>query len=593
MRSIFPPLKSKPRFALDLTLLPTGIILLEIAVTLTDLLKIQPGNTNELLIMRAIHTITLFAIAKAAGKILEHRKIIEVSYTQIFILGVTLSALSEGSRRILAELFDVSLDFAPHRLLIILVHGLFWIPVLIIVGGRLTDIFVVFKEYEKRLLIKTRIHIRTSASFKLEQESLQDDVRKNLVNESNSLLVLLNSSDRTTLSLSERNAAVQAHLKGVNLRALSLSLEKKSELGSETTVFGQNLHSLEMLGKQFSLLYKWTAIKSPLSAWFYTILSTVLVAPAFINFFTSFLQLLASWAPLLLATYLLARLNVGVLRKNGKYSIPISNLLIIFIGLLPGISNKIGQMVSLNIETSFSFWLSGVFFATGYYIYIRFLQITQPEAISSISNDELEASPTLEKAVLKIISQEFDQAFSHRWAIYIHGKILTRLAATSLKLEQALIANDSALFDSGLEKLKSLLSNPTREFDEGNSDLQTEVASRLDPWDGLINLTVRIDPALKSISSPRVRDFGEAIEEIISNSVRHGGSQNISVNVTQMAHPDVLIRVEDDAVNPLPLIVTRIGLGTKILNLVSDGRWTIRRNEQRTIFEMTMSLLEE
>jgi two-component sensor histidine kinase len=160
-------------------------------------------------------------------------------------------------------------------------------------------------------------------------------------------------------------------------------------------------------------------------------------------------------------------------------------------------------------------------------------------------------------------------------------------------LEQALIANDSALFDSGLEKLKSLLSNPTREFDEIHTDLQTEVASRLDPWDGLINLTVRIDPALKSISSPRVRDFGEAIEEIISNSVRHGGSQNISVNVTQMAHPDVLIRVEDDAVNPLPLIVTRIGLGTKILNLVSDGRWTIRRNEQRTIFEMTMSLLEE
>ena len=66
MRSIFPPLKSKPRFPLDLTLLPAGIILLEISVTLTELLKIQPGNTNELLIMRAIHTITLFAIAKAA-----------------------------------------------------------------------------------------------------------------------------------------------------------------------------------------------------------------------------------------------------------------------------------------------------------------------------------------------------------------------------------------------------------------------------------------------------------------------------------------------------------------------------------------------
>jgi len=593
MRSIFPPLKSKPRFPPDLTLLPAGIIFLEISVTLTELLKIQPGSTSSLLIMRAIHTITLFAIATATGKILKQRKIVKLSYTQIFALGLTLSALSEGTRRILAALFDISLDFAPHRLLIILVHGLFWIPVLIILGGRLTNIFFVFKDYEKRLLIKTRIHIRTSSTFKLEQELLQNGIRKNLVNESNSLLELLNSSDRKTLSLSERNPAVQAHLKGVNLRALSLSLEKKSELGSETTVFGQNLNSLKMLGKQFSLLYKWTAIKSPLSALFHTIISTILVAPAFINFFTSFLQLLASWPPLILATYLLARLNVRVLRKNGKYSIPISNLLIIIIGLLPGISNKIGQLISPNIQTSFSFWLSGVFFATGYYIYIRFLQITQPEAIASISNDDLKASPTLEKAVLKIISQEFIQAISHRWAIYIHGKILTRLAATSLKLEQAVIANDSALFDSGLEKLKSLLSNPTREFDEIHTDLQTEIASRLDPWDGLINIVVHIDPTLASITNLRVQDCGEAIEEIISNSVRHGGSQNISVNVTQLAHSDVLIRVEDDAVNPLPLFVERVGLGTKIFNLVSDGRWAIKRNEQGTIFEMTMSLLED
>jgi signal transduction histidine kinase len=593
MRSIFPPLKSKPRFPLDLTLLPAGIILLEISVTLTELLKIQPGHTQKLLFMRLMHAIALYAIAKIAGIILKHRKIIEVSYTQLFVLGVTLSALSELARRILASSLDVVLDFSSHRFLIVLVHGLFWIPVLIIVGGRLTEIFSVFKDYEKRLLIKTRIHIRTSASFKGEQELLQDEIRKNLVQESNSILELLNSSDQKSLSLSERNNILQPHLKGINLRALSLRLEKKSESDSETTVLGQNLHSLNMLAKQFSILYKWTAKKSPLSVWVYTILSTVLVAPPYINFFTTFLQLLASWPPLILATYLVARLNVRVLRSNGKYSLAISNLLIILIGFLPSISNKIGQLISPNTQTSFSFWLSGVFFAIGYYFYIRFLQITQPEAISSISNDDLEASPTLERAVSKTISEEFDQAISHRWAIYIHGKILTRLAATSLKLEQALISDNSTPFDSGLEKIKSLLSDPTREFDEGNSDVQTEVDSRLNPWEGLINLNVHIDPALAGISNPRVRDFGEAIEEIISNSVRHGGSQNITVNVTQMAHPDVLIRVEDDAIHPLPLIVTRIGLGTRILNLVSDGRWTIKRNEQKTTLEMTMSLLED
>ena len=181
---------------------------------------------------------------------------------------------------------------------------------------------------------------------------------------------------------------------------------------------------------------------------------------------------------------------------------------------------------------------------------------------------------------------------SHQWATFIHGKILTRLAATSLKLQQAVDHNDLENFESGLKNLKKILDSPTAEFDQNLMNLMSEISSRLDPWEGLITIKVSIDPILEMVTNGRVKDLGEVIEEIISNSVRHGDSQNISIIITSSDYPDIKLLIEDDAVNPLPSIPSRVGLGTKILNLVSDGRWSISRNGAKTTVKLTMSLLE-
>ena len=109
----------------------------------------------------------------------------------------------------------------------------------------------------------------------------------------------------------------------------------------------------------------------------------------------------------------------------------------------------------------------------------------------------------------------------------------------------------------------------------------------------MIAIKIKIDPALADISNERVKDLGEVIEEIISNSVRHGGSQNILIDITSIAHPDIQVSIEDDAVNPLPSVPSRVGLGTKILNLVSDGRWSISRNGAKTTVKLTMALLDK
>jgi two-component sensor histidine kinase len=282
-----------------------------------------------------------------------------------------------------------------------------------------------------------------------------------------------------------------------------------------------------------------------------------------------------------------------VLRRGGKFAILQTNLLTLLIGFIPFLEMLVFMAFLPNEAIEFPLAVIAIFYPLGFFVYIRFIQIIQPQAIAAITNDEIYTSQSLNSAVSKIVMDEFKQSMSHQWAIYIHGKILTRLAATSLKLQQAVDYNDVENFEAGLNGLKVILENPTKDFDQNPMTLKAEIASRLDPWEGLITINVVIDPALEMVSNDRVKDLGEVIEEVISNSVRHGGSQNISIKITSSDHPDIQLMIEDDAVNPLPLVPARIGLGTKILNLVSDGRWSISHLDAKTTVKLTMSLLEK
>jgi hypothetical protein len=350
------------------------------------------------------------------------------------------------------------------------------------------------------------------------------------------------------------------------------------------------MRSLNLISKQFNILYNFTARKAPVPAWVYTLLTFALLLPNYINFF-SLLQVLITLPGLLVIQLIAIQIN-KTLRHGGKYAILQTNFLTLLIGLLPFIEMILLSTLVPDLTEKFPIVIIGVFYPLGFFVYMRFVQIIQPAAIRAIKGDEIYASPSLKEAISNIVKDEFKQSMSHQWATFIHGKILTRLAATSLKLEQAVVNDDINNFDIGLANIKSVLSDPTREFEQSSFDLKSEISSRLDPWEGLIAINFKTDPELADISNERVKDLGEVIEEIISNSVRHGGSQNISINITSVGHPDIQVVIEDDAVNPLPSIPSRVGLGTKILNLVSDGRWSISRNGAKTTVKLTMSLLE-
>jgi two-component sensor histidine kinase len=595
MREIFPSIKTKPTFTLNFALAYIGVIVLEISIAGTELLKLYPESKTEVIEVRVIHGIFAFALIFATKLILKARKIEKTGYIGLALVGLWIAIPSLLFRIFLMENFDLITNsqiqsFFAKQFFVSLIQAFFWIPVVIILGGQRILILEAFKKYEKRLIISGRKEVRESHDFIVLKKEVDHAFRNELIINTSLLLNSLNSSDDKKLSLKERNEIMQRCLRENVLREFSQRLNQKSEAVDRVSNYEQDIRSLNLIRKQFNILFNFTARKEPLPAWVYTLLSFAILLPTYINFYTVFEVLIC--LPGFLVIHLTAIQINKILSRGGKYAILQLNLMTLLVGFLPVTQLTLFNVIIADFSEEFPLLISAVIYPLGFFVYMRFIQIIQPEAISAITDDQIYASPALKSAISKIVKGEFKQSISHQWATFIHGKILTRLAATSLKLEQAVSNNDIESFEAGLKNIVLVLEDPAREFEQNILTLKSEISSRLDPWDGLISIKISIDAALENVSNERVHDLGEVIEEIISNSVRHGGSQNISINISSSIHPDIHVQIEDDAVNPLPLVPSRIGLGTKILNLVSDGRWSISRADAKTTVELTMSLFE-
>ena len=151
MRTIFPPLKSKPVFNLDFSLVYVGIIFLELSISATELFKLYPENKVEVVLIRAIHTIFTIGFLVLTQLTIQVRKVTKAGYLGLTVIGLSLAIPSLLIRVLLMENFELITDsqitsYFEEQFLISLVHAFFWIPVVIILGGQRNKIIEAFKE---------------------------------------------------------------------------------------------------------------------------------------------------------------------------------------------------------------------------------------------------------------------------------------------------------------------------------------------------------------------------------------------------------------------------------------------------------------
>ena len=589
MRPLLQGLRSDNKHKIDFSLVPIGIILIEFSVFTTQLSKDQYNSLRNLIILRVLHTILMVTFSFLLSRLFIRLKKTELNYRTLAITGTLVIGLGDFIHRFMGPALGVELVNAERRVGIILLQGCFWFPAFIIVGSKRTEIFQQFKLYEQRLIVATRAGSRASEDFAEIQREIQGRIRGELSTLCNELKDSISRIWNSDKEFFDKNNAIQAELVGEKLRKLSMELDSYGSGHQGASFLGQNISSVNLLVKQFRILYSTTVRNAPLRTSTYAIVLIALVTPPYINYF-SFNETIVSY-PLMAGSIIIASHFISKsLASSSVNALRNSSILIYLTGFLPVISNVIGQAITHDPKTKYPVLITAVVLPISYYIFIKALQVLNPHALKLIQIDKLEASQALKTAVTKVVADEFSHTLSHRWAIYIHGKILTRLAATALKLETAANSGDSQTFHDTVDSLLNLLNNPDAEFEQDSMDLKSEVSSRLDPWIGLLDVDLHIDSELESINNPKVRDLGAVIEELVSNSMRHGKAHKISLRVANAGEKDIQITAVDDSSTAPPAQIARYGLGTRIFNLASDGRWSITRVESGTEFKLTMAI---
>jgi len=589
MRSLLQGLRTEKKYKIDFSLVPLGIIIIEFSVFTTQLSKDQYSSLRNLIILRVLHTILMVTLSSLLSRLFIRLKKTELNYRTLAIIGTLVIGIGDFIHRFMGPALGVELVGAERRVGIILLQGCFWFPAFIIVGSLRSEIFHHFKEYEQRLIIATRARGRKSDEFVSIRMGLQDQIRRELTASCNALIESISQVRNRSGNLAAENQAIQPHLLGDDLRKLSMKLETFGSEQQGSKILGQNVRSINLLIKQFRILYATTARSAPLGRSAYALVLIALITSPIINY-SSLNEALIAYPLMILIITVAARFTSRALSSNSPHALRNSSILIYLTGFLPMISNLLGQAINPDPNEKYPIYITGLIVPISYYIFVAVLQVLHPRSLELIRNDELQASGALQDAVTKVVGDEFSHTLSYRWAIFIHGKILTRLAATALKLETAANAGDSQAFESTVDSLLSLLKNPDAEFEQLDADLETEVSSRLDPWLGLLDVDLHIDQELMSVRNDRVRELGEVIEEIISNSMRHGKAQKVALRVIKSGYRDIQIIASDDATIAPPEVQSRYGLGTRIFNLASDGRWSITRVESGTEFKLTMAI---
>jgi hypothetical protein len=589
MRKLFSGISSNIKHTIDFSLVPVAIIFIEFSVFITQLSAGSYGSLGNLILLRFIHTVAMIFVSTVVSWVYIWLNKPALSYRTLALTGVLVLAFGDITHAYLASVLNIELISIYRRLGIIGLQGILWFPAFMIIASNRKEIVRQFKAYEQRLIVATRLRSRTSQEFVELQKDIQGRIRAELLASSKALKDAIEQISLSKIDLAAQNQLIQPLLTGEDLRKLSMNLDTFQPSPVRRTTLGRNSKSLNLLLQQFRVLYASSVRLAPLRKATYALVLIALVSPPYINFY-SIKEFLFSFPILVVFIIVFANLITKSQSRNTPNSLLLSSVLIYATGLLPFVVNLLGQAIYHDPQTRFPILVTGLVLPLTYYLSMEVLQILRPSALSLIRNDELEASQTLQSRVNQIVSDEFSQNLSHQWAVFIHGKILTRLAATSLKLETAAKQGDVRTFNATVDSLLSMLSAPDVEFAQKATDLQTELANRLDPWLGLLDIDLKIDQNLKSIRNSRVRDIGEVTEELISNSIRHGKSKEIALTITRLDEKDIQIVAVDNALVAPQVIAQRTGLGTRIFNLASDGRWSLQRVGLNTEFRLTMEI---
>jgi nitrate/nitrite-specific signal transduction histidine kinase len=221
--------------------------------------------------------------------------------------------------------------------------------------------------------------------------------------------------------------------------------------------------------------------------------------------------------------------------------------------------------------------------ALGLSLLLWLLQITLfASVVTEVQTSRSEVRAELLKLTGKAdINADFSRAAnriaSRDLAQHVHSNIQNQLLARALTFDTKNLTESQ--IDQQLSEVQTLLDNAMNSNSPSSQGaLLQELNEVLARWQGFLKMDLEVELDQQLSDPNTARAIVQTVSEAISNSVRHGLAQRVSIRIVAEVGDEARIEVSviDDGLGPRS---GPTGLGTELFSAVSGGNWEIKLRE--------------
>lgn len=183
-------------------------------------------------------------------------------------------------------------------------------------------------------------------------------------------------------------------------------------------------------------------------------------------------------------------------------------------------------------------------------------------------------SELVDKDRVKLVALEISRESANRdFAKFLHGQVQTRLMSLALALDLAKDTKNHSQAQNAINELNRIVSEPNGRVMDNCASSITQIYSRIEStWGALVNIKFHEDASKDDLTSDELENVQTIVEEVVTNSVRHGLASHIDVSVTIIDKTHIEISVID---NGIGIQIKKYGLGTNLITTICGNSWSL------------------
>lgn len=486
----------------------------------------------------------------------------KIDFVPFFAISFFTGVIVATNEIIFSNLFNLPQQVNPYLRLVLTGLLTFLLCLLTsILGTNRRNYKLVHKSYEKALYQSAFLDLQNEMTYKMDIANHELNIKKEI------LSLLRISDDILTLSI------------------IMDRLQNFSRYLTEYRIIDSRIKKfyafLEQLRQEFKFSYYNFRTKALSPSIFSFVISSIFgIAPLRNNF---------GLAPMILiVTYYLITFSCQkLLSKLMKFSTPssffpilISIVNVVLICSVDYIFKLSTPDVFQNANLIWVFVISTIVyfavciaghFAAGtskYEEHLLLLAVTQPEL--SLSRE-------------KVLNKK-KSYLNNQWANFLHNKIQSKLLVLGLSNNLVTFELELSEITEVVEKQSFILksSHIIKSYSISES---LEIIDKL--WSNSIMLKIDLADGLlqHNFDFATLVDLEEVLRELIANAVRHGGANQVHIEIGYKENGRINIKSTN---NGSPYKPKKIGLGTQFLNELSPNNWRIENKDDQVIVNLIL-----